>query len=245
MIRLESVTKYYGRHAAVKNISFDAPDGAVTGLLGKNGAGKTTILKAICALHFPSDGRIFINDIDAAEFPAVIKQQIGFVCENPVFYERYTVYQMLRFCADIRFPGKTRTEKDLKIDNIVNMFSLDSVLGKKTSALSKGFRQRTAFSLALMHDPSVLVLDEPTSGLDPQQIHDMHLLVRRFGKTKTVIISSHNIHEIETLCSNIVVLANGSVVASGVSDAIKKTAAAQTLEEAFFSLTSESGIMPA
>ena len=243
MIELKSFTKKYGKNTAVNDVSFVCSDKMVTGLIGENGAGKTTILKAICGLHYPTEGSVYVNGISVEENHVEIQRNIGYVSENAVFPENYYVLEFLNECADIReksgaavLEGKKAKSKQLS--KVIEMFALENVLNKKISALSKGYRQRLSFAQAFVHDPSVLVLDEPISGLDPLQTAEIRNIIRETGKTKTILLSTHFMPEAETTCDKIIFLHNGEKIADGTSDEICSHAGTNSLEEAFIKLTS-------
>ena len=232
MIKLESFTKLYGNKTAVSDVSFVCPDKMITGLIGANGAGKTTILKAICGIHYPSKGRVFVNGFSIEDNPYESKCNVGYVSENAVFPENYYVQEYLNECANIRKKSKTK-----KIPEITEMFSLQSVLNKKINTLSKGFRQRLSFAQAFLHEPSVLVLDEPVTGLDPLQISEIREIIREAGKNSTVLLSTHLMQEAETLCDKIVFLHEGKKIADGTSDELYESTGTNSLEAAFIKLT--------
>lgn len=240
MIELKDFTKSYGKTIAVDTVSFIAPEKSITALAGLNGAGKTTILKAIASSHYGNFGKILVNNIDAELSPVENKLQIGFVSENAQFFNDYTVLEYLNFHASLLLDKKCKKER---VNEVVKMFSLKEVLTKKIKALSKGFKQRVLFAQALLNDPPVLLLDEPTSGLDPRQIVEMRNLIEEFGKTKTILISTHIMQEIETLCSNIVILHRGKIVAKGTEKELCSKTNTSSIEKAFLSITSDSEVI--
>lgn len=242
MIELKSFTKQYGKKTAVSDISFICPDCMITGLIGANGAGKTTILKAICGIHYPSEGTIVVDGVSVEENPVKAQLKIGYVSENAVFPENYYVLEYLKECSDIREKAGSailydKASKKTQISKMIELFSLEAVLDKKISALSKGYRQRLSFAQAFMHEPSILILDEPVSGLDPLQISEMRNIICKAGKTQTVLLSTHFMQEAETLCDKIVFLHEGKKIAEGSSDEICKEAGTANLEDAFIKLT--------
>ena len=243
MIELKSFTKKYGNNTAVNDVSFVCSDKMITGLIGENGAGKTTILKAICGLHYPTEGTVYVNGLSVEEKHVEIQENIGYVSENAVFPENYYVMEFLNECANIRemsgaavFKGKKA--KSEQLSKVIEMFSLETVLNKKISSLSKGYRQRLSFAQAFVHDPSVLVLDEPISGLDPLQMAETRNIIREARKTKTILLSTHFMPEAETICDKIIFLHNGEKIADGTSENICKKSGSNSLEEAFINLTS-------
>ncbi|MCR4940634.1 MAG: ABC transporter ATP-binding protein [Treponemataceae bacterium] len=242
MIELKSFSKQYGKKTVVKDVSFICPDHEITALIGANGAGKTTILKGICAIHYPSSGSIYVNGLSVEESSAETKGAIGYVSENASFPENYFVMEYLIECADIwEKTGKKVLEgkkaKTERISRIIETFSLEEVLKKRIYTLSKGYRQRLSFAQAFIHDPSVLVLDEPVTGLDPLQISEIRSIIKKAGKTKTVLMSTHFMQEAETICGRIVFLHDGQKLAEGSIDEVLKSAGADNLESAFIRLT--------
>ncbi len=236
LIELKEFSKSYGTTRAVDTVSFIAPEKSITALAGLNGAGKTTILKAIASFHYGDSGIVFVNGIDTERNPVQNKKQIGFVSESAHFFSDYTVLEYLNFMSSIVRANKTR------ISEMIRMFSLDDVVSKKIKALSKGYKQRVLFATALLHDPTVLLLDEPTSGLDPRQIVEMRKLIVELGKTKTILISTHIMQEIEALCSNIIILHKGKIIASGTEKELCNISHTATIEDAFLKLTYDSEV---
>lgn len=242
MIELCSVSKTYkGSHQpALKDVSFTVHDSKVTGLLGPNGAGKTTIIKAITGIHFPDKGTITVNGMSVTEDYRQIQRITGFVSENARFPENYLVSELLFEQAAIRRDAGSLKELPVDaVDRTVNQFSLEDVLDKQIKTLSKGYRQRLSFALAILHDPDILILDEPVSGLDPLQIVEMRNYINELSKTKTILLSTHLMQEAQSLCSDIVILHQGAVIATGSAESICSSVKAKTLEDAFIALVRE------
>lgn len=242
MIELHSVTKTYNssQNPAVQDVSFTLHDSRVTGLLGPNGAGKTTLIKAILGIHFPDSGEILLNGKPVSEDYREIQQITGFVSENARFPENYLVSELLWEQTEIR--RESGSLKELPVDAIkraVKQFSLEEVLDKKIKTLSKGYRQRLSFALAILHNPDILVLDEPVSGLDPLQIVEMRKYISELAEKKTILLSTHLMQEAESLCSDIVIIHQGKVIATGSAESICSSVKAKTLEEAFVTLVKE------
>jgi ABC-2 type transport system ATP-binding protein len=237
VIELKSFTKNYGKIKAVDNISFIASQKQVTGLVGLNGAGKTTILKAIAGIHFPDFGSVLVNGISVESNPVEIKSQVGFVAEQPNFIPDFMVVEFLKSELEIRRPELSKKEVDEELEKLVEATWLGDVLSKKIKELSKGYRQRLSFARALAGNPSVILLDEPASGLDPRQIVEMRNLVLSLATEKTILISTHILQEIDALCNNIAVIHKGTLKAFGTEKEICDFSGEKNMEDAFLCLT--------
>ncbi|MBN1647088.1 MAG: ATP-binding cassette domain-containing protein [Spirochaetales bacterium] len=207
MIEVRNVTKYYGNFCAVKNVSFSINKGEITGLLGPNGAGKTTTMRMITGFLQPSDGTIEVDTKNVAVYPRDIKRIIGYLPENAPSYQEMLVIDYLRFVAEVH--GITSIDR---IERIAAQCGLLDMMGRRIDELSKGYRQRVGLAQAMIHDPEILILDEPTSGLDPNQILEVRDLIREIGKTKTVILSTHILQEVEALCERVLIISEGKLV---------------------------------
>ena len=221
-IVVENITKKYGTQKAVDNVSFTVKTGEVLGFLGPNGAGKTTTMKAITCFLMPNAGDIKVGGISIKENPDEIKKYIGYLPENNPLYSDMPVVDYLYFIAQLHQIPKEKI-KD-KILEMVNLCGLEGEKHKKIGELSKGYKQRVGLAQALIHDPKVLVLDEPTSGLDPNQIVEIRDLIRKIGREKTVILSSHILAEVEATCDRILIINKGIIVADGSSSQLRKQA---------------------
>jgi ABC-2 type transport system ATP-binding protein len=243
MIRLEGFGKSYGRVPAVRGVSFTARRGEITGLLGQNGAGKTTILKAVCAIHYPTEGTVYTGDFQTAEHPVEVRKITGYVPEQPALYPDFTALEMLSHITAVRLSALGRDGKqnvNREAQRVIALCVLESeMLGKKISALSRGYRQRLALALALACDPPILVLDEPTSGLDPVQIYQMRVLIASLAKDKTVLLSTHLMQEAEALCSMIHIIHRGNLALSGTKREILQKTGAPSLEEGFLRIAGQ------
>jgi ABC-2 type transport system ATP-binding protein len=234
MIELVNFCKRYGKKVAVEDVSLTVNKGEITALLGENGAGKTTILKAICAVHKATSGKVIVSGREESE---AIKEIVGYVPETPLLYSDFTVLEFLNFASDIRLLfGEKRKDA---IERVLDCCKIESVLDKKIASLSKGYSQRVSFAIALLHDPEVLVLDESTSGLDPSQIKQMRALIKSLEKTKTILLSTHLMQEVDALAKKVFILKSGHLVASGTADSIAKENGCKTLEDAFIKLSGE------
>jgi ABC-2 type transport system ATP-binding protein len=213
MIKATGVTKWYGARKALSDVSFDIAGGEVVGFLGKNGAGKTTVLKILCGLLIPSAGRVLVDGVDGIESPRELRRRIGFLPDRPPLYPELTVRQQLRFAGQLNGVPAARIEA--RITEVLKLAALESVGDDLVEWLSHGYRQRVGIAQAIIHEPKLVVLDEPISGLDPAQIVAMRELIRGLKAKHTVLLSSHILQEISETCDRILVLHNGAVVAEG------------------------------
>ncbi len=222
MIEVSALVKRYGPFEAVRGVSFSVGSGKVLGLLGPNGAGKTTIMKVLTGYHRPSSGRAVLDGRDVVEDPEGVKASLGYLPEGVPLYLDMTVAEYLEFAASARGLGgkERRADRKAAIERAVDACGLSGVAGVRLERLSKGFRQRVGLAQAIVHDPSILILDEPTTGLDPNQILEIRSLIRSLGAQKTVILSTHILQEVEALCSEVIILNEGLVVAQGSAEAI-------------------------
>jgi len=221
-IVVDQITKTYGVQKAVDELSFMVKTGEVLGFLGPNGAGKSTTMKAItCYLHLNA-GDISIGGISVLTNPDEVKKHIGYLPENNPLYPDMPVIDYLRFSAELQGVGKEKVAE--RIAEMIRICGLKGEKHKKIRELSKGYRQRVGLAQALIHDPEVLILDEPTTGLDPNQIVEIRDLIRKIGREKTVILSSHILAEVEATCDRILIISKGKIVADGTPDQLRKQA---------------------
>ncbi|MFP4431877.1 MAG: ABC transporter ATP-binding protein [Spirochaetaceae bacterium] len=218
MIEVGEVTKRYGAVEAVRGVSFEVEPKEIVGLLGPNGAGKTTLMRILTCYHFPTAGRVMINNHDVYTDPIRIKESIGYLPESSPVYGELTVSEYLQFVADAR--SIPREEQVDRIASTLQTCGLTSVLHRPIEQLSKGFKQRVGLAQAILHDPEILILDEPTTGLDPNQIAEIRRLIRRLGTEKTVILSTHILQEVEAVCDRVMILNEGRIVATGTTEEI-------------------------
>lgn len=221
-IIVKNLTKNYGTQKAVDNISFEVKTGEILGFLGPNGAGKTTTMKAITSYLAPSAGTIHVGQFSIREQPEDVKKCIGYLPETNPLYEDMGVIDYLAFCAEIQGVPKEKIKE--RIRHMVHVCGLQVEKHKKINELSKGYRQRVGLAQALIHDPQVLILDEPTTGLDPNQIVEIRELIKKIGKEKTVILSSHILAEVEATCDRIMIINKGKIVADGTPEELRKKA---------------------
>jgi ABC-2 type transport system ATP-binding protein len=217
-IKVTSLTRLYDTQKAVDNISFEIRKGEITGFLGPNGAGKSTTMKMITGYLPPTSGSATVCGYDVAEKPMEVRKRVGYLPEaNPLYYEMY-VREYLEFSAGIHKINKDRAKR---IEDMVAMTGLGKEAHKKIGALSKGYKQRVGLAQAMLHDPEVLILDEPTSGLDPNQIVEIRDLIKDIGKDKTVLLSTHIMQEVQAMCSRVIIINNGHIVADDSIDQLQ------------------------
>jgi len=215
VIRVENLTKYYGDVCAIKDVDFTVNDGEILGFLGPNGAGKTTTLRIITTYLTPTAGAVYIDDLNVAEHSAELRARIGYLPELNPLYAEMPVYDLLVFAASVRSITGRRFKEAL--GHIMEVCGVREVLHRPIGELSKGYRQRVGLAMAMIHDPQILLLDEPTAGLDPNQIAEIRGLIKKLGKEKTVIISSHILQEVQAVADRMVILNKGQVVADGTT----------------------------
>jgi ABC-2 type transport system ATP-binding protein len=221
MIEVACVTKRYGAVEAVRDLSFSVGTGQVLGFLGPNGAGKTTVMKILTGYHFPSEGRAVVEGFDVAGEPVEVKKRIGYLPESVPLYGDMTVDEYLSFMAAARLLPPE--EQGAARERAVSECGLAGVRSRLIETLSKGYKQRVGLAQAIIHDPPALILDEPTSGLDPNQIIEIRSLIKKLGESKTVILSTHILQEVEAVCSRVLILNEGRVAAQGTSEEIAGT----------------------
>lgn len=227
MIHAESLTKYYGDLCAVDQINFDIQKGEIVGLLGPNGAGKTTTLRMLTCFFQPSSGSIRIKDYDTADNSLEIKKLIGYLPESAPLYHDMLVYDYLNYIANIR--GLDSEKKKSQIHTLAGLCGINEVMHKPINELSKGYKQRVGLAHAMMNDPEILILDEPTSGLDPNQRVEIRDIIKRIGKEKTVILSTHILSEAEATCDRMLIIDQGRIVADDNIETLKQTASGESL----------------
>ncbi|MCA9601492.1 MAG: ABC transporter ATP-binding protein [Myxococcales bacterium] len=213
MIVVENVTKYYGAHAAVRDLTFRIEEGECVGFLGLNGAGKTTTLKLLSCLLLPTSGRASIRGLDVEAAPHEIRKFIGFLPDTPPLYDEMLVSDYLRFAGKLRKMTSSAVSK--RLPEVVREAGLEDVAGEPIATLSHGYRQRVGIAQAIIHQPALLILDEPINGLDPVQIVEMRELIRGLRGKHTILLSTHILSEIEQTCDRILMLNQGRVAAQG------------------------------
>ena len=214
MIEVQNLTKRYGSHCAVDDISFKVEEGEILGFLGPNGAGKSTTMNIMTGYLSATSGSAKINGIDVLDDPNSAKANIGYLPELPPLYLDMTVREYLDFVYDLK---KCTINRRKHIAEICRLMHIEDVYGRLIKNLSKGYRQRVGFAQALIGNPPVLILDEPTVGLDPKQIIEIRTLIKNLGKHHTVILSSHILPEVEAVCDRIVIINEGKIVADNTA----------------------------
>ncbi|MDC0104808.1 ATP-binding cassette domain-containing protein [Bacteroidia bacterium] len=218
-IVLKDLTKTYGSQRALDNISFSIDSGEIVGFLGPNGAGKSTTMKILCGYIPQTSGLAQIMGMEVSKDPISVKKRIGYLPElNPLYPDMY-VAEYLKFISDIH---KIKGSKEA-IERVIESTGLSLERKKKIGQLSKGYKQRVGLAQALLNDPEVLILDEPTSGLDPNQVTEIRKLILSLGKDKTILLSSHIMQEVEAMCSRVIIINKGKIVADDKVEVVKQT----------------------
>ncbi len=206
-IEVLHISKNYGKQKALDKVNFSIQSGEIVGFLGPNGAGKSTMMKILTTYLKQNDGEVKVNGFDTLTNPLEVKRSVGYLPEhNPLYTELY-VKEYLSFHADIHKVSKSR------IDDVIKLVGLTLEKDKKIGQLSKGYRQRVGFAAAVLHDPEVFILDEPTTGLDPNQLAEIRQLIQEIGKTKTILLSTHIMQEVEAMCDRVIIINKGKIVA--------------------------------
>lgn len=237
-VKVTNVSKQFGQQWALKDVSFQVNDGEVVGFLGPNGAGKSTMMKIITCYQPPTSGDVSVCGLDIWNDSLELRKKVGYLSEaNPLYTDMYVV-EFLEFIAGIH--GVRNKKK--RVADVVEMTGLTPEMHKKIGMLSKGYRQRVGLAQALVHDPEVLILDEPTTGLDPNQLVEIRNLIKECGKTKTVLLSTHIMQEVEAMCSRAVIINHGQIVADATLDDLRTQASERglpnnSIEELFHILT--------
>jgi ABC-2 type transport system ATP-binding protein len=235
MIRVDNLKKRFGAIEAVKGVSFSVEKGEVLGFLGPNGAGKTTTMRMITGFLPPSSGGASVCGYDVASDPVAVKKSIGYLPENAPAYGSMNVTDFLTFCASIRgFRGRERTAV---VDATIEKCHLGKVRRQTIHTLSKGYKQRTCFAQAVLHNPPVLIMDEPTDGLDPNQKHVVRQMIKDMASEKAIVVSTHILEEVDAVCTRAIIISNGSIVANGTPAELKARSQTGRLDDVFRMLT--------
>jgi len=235
MIKVENLVKAFGANLAVNDVSFTVERGEVLGFLGPNGAGKSTTMRVVTGFIPPTSGRITVGGHDIVEQPLAAKRLFGYLPENAPGYADMTVQGFLRFCAEMR--GLRGEARGKAVDRAVELCFLENVLYQSIDTLSKGYKHRTCLAQALIHDPDILIMDEPTDGLDPNQKYEVRSLIKRMGQNKAIIFSTHILEEVEAVCSRVIIIDRGRLVASGTPQELKARSPEGRLDDVFRAIT--------
>ncbi|MFN6038747.1 MAG: ATP-binding cassette domain-containing protein, partial [Bacteroidota bacterium] len=217
-IKVENISKIYGKQKALKNVSFEVNSGEIVGFLGPNGAGKSTMMKILTCYLPQSSGKASVCNFDVEKESMEVKKCVGYLPEhNPLYLEMY-VKEYLAFVGGLHGLKKINE----RVKEMISLTGLEIEQKKKIGALSKGYRQRVGLAQALIHDPKVLIMDEPTTGLDPNQLEEIRGLIKSVGKEKTVLLSTHIMQEVEAVCDRILIINHGEITADGKINELKK-----------------------
>ena len=215
-LEISNLTKKFGEQTALNNINIEIKKNEIIGLLGPNGAGKSTLMKSVVGVIKIDEGKIIFDGKDITENEVFSKKNIGFLPENNPLYQEMYVKEYLQFVANIHGISNE------KVEEIINLVGITPEKNKKISQLSKGYKQRVGIAQALLHNPEILILDEPTSGLDPNQLADIRQLIRYLGKEKTIILSTHIMQEVTSVCNQVVIINQGKIVANNSVSELQK-----------------------
>ena len=233
MIEVSHLTKQYGNHLAVDDVSFTVADGQICGLLGPNGAGKSTIMNILTGYLSATSGQVTVAGHPLPEEADAAKACVGYLPEQPPLYPEMTVQEYLTFAAELK--GVKKAERKEQVCRAARRTGLETVLPRLIRSLSKGYKQRVGIAQALLGSPRLIILDEPTVGLDPAQVIEIRKLIQELGRAHTVILSSHILSEVQAVCQQILILSKGHLAAVGSLEEL--TADGKSLEEVFLELT--------
>jgi ABC-2 type transport system ATP-binding protein len=226
-IKVTNLTKYYGENLAVDDISFEVSKGEILGFLGPNGAGKTTTMKVITTFLSPTSGKVTVDDIDVEGDSLSVRKKLGYLPEqNPLYFDM-NVVDYLDYVAAL--DGIADNKIKSRREEMIDVCGLEEVRNKDIGELSKGYRQRVGLAQAMINNPEVLILDEPTSGLDPNQIIEIRNLIKKLGKQKTVILSTHILSEVQATCNRVIIVNKGKIVADGSPEELKAKSKGQSV----------------
>lgn len=214
-IKVSQVSKFYNDQKALDEVSFTVNKGEVTGFLGPNGAGKSTMMKILTTYLKASSGTTSVNNFSTQEEALAVRRSVGYLAENNPLYPEMYIREYLKLHADLNKAPKER------IETVIELTGLQPEISKRIKQLSKGYKQRVGLAAALIHDPEVLILDEPTTGLDPNQLREIRALIRTVGKSKTVLLSTHIMQEVEAVCDRVIIINKGKIVADKKLEELK------------------------
>jgi len=236
MIEAIGLSKFFGPFVATRDVSFTVPRGEVAAFLGPNGAGKSTTMRLLTGYLAPTTGQARIAGFDVSTDRIAASRVIGYLPENGPLYNEMTPVSFLTYLGQAR--GMATEQLNRRLDFVRDKCALDEVWHKPIGKLSRGFRQRVGMAQAVLHDPDVLILDEPTSGLDPNQVHEVRQLIRSLGATKTILLSTHILQEVQAVCSRVILISEGRIVFDGSVD--EMGGAQHEMDKRFRELTTHS-----
>jgi ABC-2 type transport system ATP-binding protein len=239
MIEARGLSKFYGAFVAIEDVSFSIPEGQIVAFLGPNGAGKTTTMKLLSGYLAPSEGSAAIAGLDVHRERLAAARRLGYLPENGPLYPDMTPLELLRFFGEARQMDRARLEE--RLESVTEQCELRLVLEKPIGKLSKGYRQRVGLAQALLHDPEVLIMDEPTAGLDPNQIRQFREHVQKLAHTKTLLISTHILQEVDAVADRVLLIHNGRLAYDGTPESLKENG---SLEMPFYRLTAPAPAAP-
>jgi ABC-2 type transport system ATP-binding protein len=231
-IEAKEVTKRFGDHVALSNLSLEIGEGEIFGIIGPNGAGKTTFLRILTGYWLPSSGDVCVDGLSVVKNRFTVQKRLGYVCEQPKLYTDHGVRTFLRMMGELR--GLKGAALDEAIEQAIERFGLEEVQRRRIGVLSKGFRQRVSLAQALLHDPPLIVIDEPTVGLDPRQQIELRRMIQALGGHHTVLLSTHHLREAEVCCDRVALLDRGRLVQIATAEEVEMGG---TLETLFLELT--------
>jgi ABC-2 type transport system ATP-binding protein len=245
MIITENICKNYAGFEALRNVSFEINEGNIVGFLGKNGAGKTSLMRILTSFLPATSGRVIIDGKDLAKHSLAIRRKIGYLPETPPLYTNMTVQSYLKFAAEIKDVEVNQRHKQLQ--KVLQECQLEQVRSKAIHTLSKGYKQRVGIAQAIIHEPKILILDEPTSGLDPIQIQQVRTLIKNQQEQRTVLVSTHTLSEIENIAERVLIIRAGEIIVDETLNKLLQrensaSASALSLEEVFLSLHPETAV---
>lgn len=236
MISVSGVSKSFGNAKIIKDVSFVAQPGQITGLIGANGSGKTTTMRLISTILKPDCGSIIVDGADAVNNPVAARKNLGVLFGGDVsLYNRLTAWENIMYFAKLQ--GMSNDEAEERIKILSNLLDMDKYLFKRVTGFSRGMRQKVSFAKSIVHNPSVIMLDEPSTGLDIYSIRDVQdFILTCKAQGKTVLVSTHNMHEIERLCDNLVIIADGRIIRNGTKEDILRNEGTDDVMEMFFKI---------
>ena len=236
MVKINNLSKKFGHLTAVEDISFQVEPGEVLGFLGPNGAGKSTTMKMITGFLAPTAGEIEVCGFNVTDKPIEAKKRIGYLPEGAPSYGEMTPLQYLEFIAQVRqLTGQKKIDRNKEV---IERLHLDKVLNQSIDTLSKGFKRRVGLAQAILHDPEVLILDEPTDGLDPNQKYEVRELIKSISPKKVIVISTHILGEVDAICSRVIIIADGKILADDTPQGLRSKSSSDKMEDIFREITS-------